>query len=350
MARMIDLRSDTATVPTESMRRAIAQAEVGDDVLREDPTVNRLEERAAQIFGKEAAVLVTSGTQGNATAMLAHARPGDLAFCDARAHVSRYEAGGYAALAGVVLEKLDGRRGVITGEMVEAAIDPYNDHLANPRLIWVENTHNAAGGTTTTVEEMRALRRVADKHGLGVHVDGARIFNAATKLGVSVADLAAEADSVQFCISKGLGAPVGSLVVGEEEFCRVVRKKRKLLGGGMRQAGMIAAAGLVAFDEIVPLLARDHEHARLLAEGIAAIPGLLIDPADVETNIVFFGYDANRLNPSEFVHELAKRGIRIGNPSKQNLSRAVLHHQISAEDVQTVLAAMRKVAGVAVPA
>lgn len=350
MGKVIDLRSDTATVPTEAMRRAIAQAEVGDDVLREDPTVNRLEERAAQMFGKEAAVLVTSGTQGNATSMLAHTRPGDLVFCDARAHVSRFEAGGYAALAGVVLEKLDAPRGVITGEMVERAVDPYNDHLANPRLIWVENTHNAAGGACTSLEVMRGLRQVADRHGFALHVDGARIFNAAAKLGVSVAALAADADSVQFCLSKGLGAPVGSLVVGGQEFCKVVRKKRKLLGGGLRQAGIIAAAGLVAFEEVLPLLPKDHANARLLAEGIAAIPALTIKPEEFETNIVFFGYDTARVNPDEFVSELAKRGILVGRPSKQNRSRAVLHHQISTDDVKTVLAAMRRIAGVAVPA
>ncbi len=350
MDRVIDMRSDTVTLPTPSMRRAMADAEVGDDVHREDPTINRLQDLAAEMFKKEAAVLVASGTQGNACSMLVHTQPGELVFCDARAHVSRYEAGGYAALAGVSLEKLDGDRGVITGDIVESAIMPYNEHLADASLIWVENTHNSGGGTVTSIDVMRGLREVADANGLGIHIDGARIFNAATRLGVSVADLAADADSVQFCLSKGLGAPVGSLVVGDRDFCEMVRKKRKMLGGGWRQAGVFAAAGIVALQEIAPLLAGDHENAQRLAKGIAEIPGLVIDPSDVETNLVFFSYDADRVDPSDFVAGVAERGVLIGGASKDNVSRACLHHQVTTEDVDAALAAMRQVVGAAVPA
>ena len=366
--KIIDMRSDTVTLPTDSMRRAMAEAEVGDDVHQEDPTINRLQEMSAEMLGKEAAVLVASGTQGNACAMLAQTHPGELAFCDANAHVSRYEGGGYAALAGVSLEKLNGNRGIIDGEMVEQAIMPYNEHLADPSLIWVENTSNQGGGTATSVEVMRGLREVADRHGLNIHVDGARIFNAATRLGVSVADVAQYADSVQFCLSKGLGAPVGSLVVGDSDLCTVVRKKRKMLGGGWRQAGVFAAAGIVALTEIAPRLHEDHENARRLAEGIAEIPGLLIDPEDVETNLVFFGYDTEIVDPARFVDELANRGVLIGGAteivdptrvvgeladrgtmiggiSKATISRVCLHHQVTAAGVETVLAAMREVAG-----
>lgn len=341
----IDMRSDTVTLPTDSMRRAMAEAEVGDDVHQEDPTINRLQDMSAEMFGKEAAVLVASGTQGNACAMLAHTHPGELAFCDADAHVSRYEAGGYAVLAGVSLEKLNGVRGIIDGEMVEQAIMPDNEHLADPSLIWVENTSNQGGGTATSVEVMRGLRQVADRHGLGIHIDGARIFNAAARLGVSVADVAQHADTVQFCLSKGLGAPVGSLVVGDRDICTVVRKKRKMLGGGWRQAGVFAAAGIVALTEIAPRLHEDHENARLLAEGMAEIPGLLINPQDVETNLVFFGYDTAIVNPARFVSELADRGVLIGGASKANVSRACLHHQVTSGDVETALAAMRQVVG-----
>ncbi len=348
MSKLIDMRSDTVTLPTESMRAAMARAEVGDDVHAEDPTVNELEEFAADLFGKEAALFVTSGTQGNAVAMMAHTSPGDLVYCETRAHVGHYEGGGPAALAGVTLEKIWCERGILTGPAVEAAMEPEDVHLAVPSLIWTENTHNSAGGTCTTVEEMAGLRELADKHGLQIHVDGARIFNAATRLGLSVRELTAAADTVQFCLSKGLGAPVGSMVVSSKEFRKAAHRKRKMLGGGMRQAGVIAAAGLVALKEIPPLIEQDHVNARVLAEGMAEIPGLVIEPEAVETNLVFFRYKEGGIGPARFVGELAERGILIGG-DRQGVSRACTHHQISAEDVGTVLAAMREVAA-AVPA
>jgi threonine aldolase len=342
------MRSDTVTLPTESMRAAMVRAEVGDDVHAEDPTVNELEEYAADLFGKEAALFVTSGTQGNAVAIMAHTSPGDLVYCETRAHVGHYEGGGPAALAGVTLEKIWCERGILTGPAVEAAMEPEDVHLAVPSLIWTENTHNSAGGTCTTVEEMAGLREVADRHGLQIHVDGARIFNAATRLGLSVRELTAAADTVQFCLSKGLGAPVGSMVVSSKEFRKAAHRKRKMLGGGMRQAGVIAAAGLVALKETPPLIEQDHVNARVLAEGMAEIPGLVIEPESVETNLVFFGYQEGGIGPAKFVGELAERGILIGG-DRQGVSRACTHHQISAEDVKTVLSAMREVAA-AVPA
>lgn len=347
MSKLIDMRSDTVTLPTESMRAAMARAEVGDDVYAEDPTVNELEEYTADLFGKEAALFVTSGTQGNAVAMMAHTSPGDLVYCETRAHVGHYEGGGPAALAGVTLEKIWCERGILTGPAVEAAMEPEDVHLAVPRLIWTENTHNSAGGTCTTVEEMAGLREVADRHGLQIHVDGARIFNAATRLGLSVRELTAAADTVQFCLSKGLGAPVGSMVVSSKDFRKAAHRKRKMLGGGMRQAGVIAAAGLVALKETPPLIEQDHVNARKLAEGMAEIPGLLIEPEAVETNLVFFRYKEGGIGPARFVSELAERGILIGG-DRQGISRACTHHQISAEDVETVLAAMREVAAAAV--
>ena len=347
MSKLIDMRSDTVTLPTESMRAAMARAEVGDDVYAEDPTVNELEEYTADLFGKEAALFVTSGTQGNAVAMMAHTSPGDLGYCETRAHVGHYEGGGPAALAGVTLEKIWCERGILTGPAVEAAMEPEDVHLAVPRLIWTENTHNSAGGTCTTVEEMAGLREVADRHGLQIHVDGARIFNAATRLGLSVRELTAAADTVQFCLSKGLGAPVGSMVVSSKDFRKAAHRKRKMLGGGMRQAGVIAAAGLVALKETPPLIEQDHVNARKLAEGMAEIPGLLIEPEAVETNLVFFRYKEGGIGPARFVSELAERGILIGG-DRQGTSRACTHHQISAEDVETVLAAMREVAAAAV--
>ena len=349
MNRSIDMRSDTVTLPTDSMRAAMASAEVGDDVHGEDPSVNALEEYAADLFGKEAALFVVSGTQGNAVAMLAHTRPGDLIYCETRAHVGHYEAGGHAALAGVTLEKISCDRGILTAGRVEAAMEPEDVHLAVPRLIWTENTHNGAGGTCTTVAEMAGLRALADRYGLALHVDGARIFNAATRLGVSVRELAAAADTVQFCLSKGLGAPVGSMVVSSAAFRKEAHRKRKLLGGGMRQAGVIAAAGLVALKETPPLIAQDHVNARTLAEGIAEIPGLVIDPDGVETNLVYFGYEEGKIEAGRFVGELAERGLLIGR-ERGGVSRACTHHQISAEDIGTALTAMREVAAAAVPA
>lgn len=343
MGKVIDMRSDTVTSPTESMREAMARAEVGDDVYGEDPTVIELERYVADLFGKEAALFVTSGTQGNAVAIMAHTNPGNLIYCDSRAHVGHYEAAGHAVLAGVTLEKIWCERGILTGSAVEAAIEPADVHLAEPALIWIENTNNSAGGTCTSVEEMANLADVAGRYNLKIHVDGARIFNAATRLGIGVKELTAQADTVQFCLSKGLGAPVGSMVVGSQKFIKAAHRKRKILGGGMRQAGVIAAAGLIALKEIPPLIEQDHRNAQTLGAGIADISGLIINPDEIETNLVFFRYEEDTIDPAKFVKQLAERGVLVGSDRK-GISRVCTHHQISADDVQSALSAMREVA------
>lgn len=342
MDTSIDLRSDTATTPTDSMRRAMANAEVGDDVLDEDPTVHELQEYVAGLFGMEDALLVTSGTQGNAVSLLSHTRHGDLVYAEGQAHVGAYEAGGYAALAGVTLEKVATDDGILTAARVQEAMLPYDDHYPNPALVWVENTHNQAGGVSTGTKQMAKLRELADDKKLKIHIDGARIFNAAVAQQSSVKELAVDADSVQFCLSKGLGAPVGSMVVGSTGFIRTARKKRKMLGGGLRQSGVIAAAGLIALREIAPKLAEDHAKARMLADGINAIEGVSLKFQTPETNLVFFNYDMENTKIMQFVEELAGSGIRI--TVRGGVTRLALHHQISFEQVRCVIQAMQKAA------
>jgi len=330
----VELRSDTMTLPTDSMRRAMAEAEVGDDVSGEDPTVNKLEAYVAELFDKPAALFVTSGTQGNACAIITHCRPRDDVIAEERAHLVMWEVGGWASLAGVTMTTVHAPRGVITAELIESAVKPRDVHLATTRLVCVENTHNGAGGVCITAEHMAEIGRAARAHGLLVHVDGARIFNAAAALGTPVSDLVREADSVQFCLSKGLGAPVGSLLVGSEAFIHEARRVRKMLGGGMRQAGVIAAAGLVALEETPPKLPQDHANARLLAEIVSDAPGLTVELDDLETNIVFFHVDPAMATAVEFAARAEDRQVRLigfeGTPSV----RAVTHHQVSEADVR----------------
>ncbi|MBI4571377.1 MAG: low-specificity L-threonine aldolase, partial [Chloroflexi bacterium] len=278
--RTIDLRSDTLTHPTPAMREAMAKAEVGDDVFGEDPTVRRLEQMAAERMGKEAAVFVASGTMGNLVSLLAHCGRGDEAIVGSEAHVLHYEAGGVPGLGGVQLRPVrnDGH-GMIDLDELEATIRLENVHFPRTSAVCLENTHNRCGGGVLTAEETAAVARIARRHGVAVHLDGARIFNAAVALGVAPSELAAQADSVTFCLSKGLSAPVGSLVCGSAEFVQRARRMRKMVGGGMRQAGVIAAAGIVALETMVDRLAEDHEHAQLLARGLAQLPGIRIDPA-----------------------------------------------------------------------
>ena len=330
----IDLRSDTVTKPTESMRRAMATAEVGDDVSREDPTVNALEERAAELFEKDAALLVTSGTQGNLCALLTHCRPRQEVIADAESHAVSWEVGGWASVAGVTICPVHATRGVLTPELIHGAVKPKDVHLVESRLVWVENTHNSSGGACISAEAMRQTGAAAREHGLLVHVDGARIFNAAVALGTSVAALSASADSVQFCLSKGLGAPVGSLLVGPAGFIEEARRVRKMLGGGMRQAGVIAAACLVALEETPPKLAQDHANARLLAEMLSEAPGLRIEPATVESNIVFWDVETRLGTSEEFAARVEERGVRVIGFEGTPRCRAVTHHQVSAEDIR----------------
>ena len=295
---MIDLRSDTVTLPTPRMREAMYRAELGDDVFGEDPTVNRLQELAAERMGKEAGLLVVSGTMGNLVSLLTHCGRGDEIICGDLAHTFLYEAGGVSALGGVHVRTVPNQpNGMLLPEDVEAAVRPDNVHFPRSACVCLENTHNRCGGAALSVAQMQSVAAVARRHGLKVHVDGARIFNAAVALGVPAAALAAEADSITFCLSKGLAAPVGAVICGSQAFIAQARRNRKVVGGGMRQAGVIAAAGIVALEEMVERLAEDHAHARLLAEAIAEMPGLHIDPTAVMTDIVIFDVTHPTLTP-----------------------------------------------------
>jgi threonine aldolase len=313
---MVEMRSDTMTRPTPAMRRAMAAAEVGDDVFGEDPTVNRLEAKAAELLGKEAALLVASGTMANLASLLAHCGRGDEVILGHLSHSFLYEQGGMAAVGGIsprtVLNREDG---TLPPEEIEAAVRSDDPHFPRTRLLMLENTHNRCGGAPLDAAFMRAAAEITRRRGLSLHVDGARLFNAAAALGVSARELAAEADSVCFCLSKGLAAPVGSVICGGREFIGRARRARKLLGGGMRQAGVIAAAGMVAMDEMVDRLAEDHAHARKLAEGLAAIPGISIDPARVRTNIVYFDVTKPGLTAAELCAGSSAKGSACSQPA-----------------------------------
>jgi len=339
----IDLRSDTVTLPSPAMREAMARAELGDDVYGEDPTVNRLEELAAAVVGKEAAVFVTSGTMGNLAALLAHARRGERAVVGDECHIYRYEGGGASALGGLVFQPLPtAPDGTLPLDMLRAAAEPSSDsHWAPPGVLCLENTHNRCGGVVLPLTYMEQAHAVARAAGLPLHLDGARVFNAAVALGVDVRAITQHVDSVQFCLSKGLAAPVGSIVAGPRLFIERVRRMRKMLGGGMRQAGVIAAAGILALTEMVGRLAEDHANARLLAEGLAAIPGIAIDLARVQTDIVRFEIAPDGPAPEEFLRALRGRGVLMGGFGGRTI-RAVTHYGISAADVGRALEAVRE--------
>ncbi|MBI5445805.1 MAG: low-specificity L-threonine aldolase [Deltaproteobacteria bacterium] len=340
--KRVDLRSDTVTVPTPEMRRAMAEAEVGDDVYGEDPTVNRLEEESAALLGKEAALFVPSGTQGNQVAVLTHAGRGEEVIVEAESHVVYYEVGGIAALSGCQIRAIPGERGALDPERVEEAIRPANVHYPRTALVCLENTHNRAGGAIVPQENVAAVAEVARRHGLPVHLDGARIFNAAVALGRPAVELAAPADSVMVCLSKGLGAPVGSILAGSRDFIARARKNRKLLGGGMRQAGVIAAAGLVALRTMIPRLAEDHENARRLAAGLQALDGLAVDVDAARTNMVLFDLLDRRWDAAALVGALAEAGV-LSNATGPRRIRFVTHKDVSAADVEEALVRIEKV-------
>lgn len=341
--KVVDLRSDTVTLPTAAMREAMASAPLGDDVYGEDPTVNQLERIAAERLGKEAGLFVPSGTMANLVCLLSHCRRGDEAIMGHLAHTFLFEAGGSAAVGAIhprtVANQPDGTLGLSD---VEAAIrEPSNTHYPRTRLICLENTHNRCGGAVLTPQYLAAIKGLADEHGLALHLDGARIFNAAVALGLDVSSLARHADSVTFCLSKGLSAPVGSLVCGSGEFVREARRQRKLLGGGMRQAGVLAAAGIVALEQMVDRLAEDHANAKRLAAGLAQLPSILLDAARVQTNIVIFDLVPGGPSPMDVVRALAVRGIRVGAIGGQRF-RAVTHHGIEAEDIEYTISVFRQ--------
>jgi threonine aldolase len=341
--RNVDLRSDTMTKPTPSMRQAMAEAEVGDDVFGEDPTVNRLEKMAAERMGKEAAVFVTSGTMGNLVSQLAHCGRGDEIILGSRSHTFFYEQGGSAAVGSIhprtVPNQPDGKLAL---EDIEDAIRGDNVHFPQTRLIVLENTHNQCSGYPLDADYMKAAGEIARRHGLKIHVDGARIFNAAAALNVKASDLTVEADSVSFCLSKGLAAPIGSVVCGSQDFINRARRARKLIGGGMRQAGIMAAAGIVALNEMVERLVDDHANAKKLAQGLADIPGISIDPAHIKTNIVFIEITRRDMTAEELVILLNEKGVRISAAAPQRL-RAVTHYHISTEDIDYALSAFARV-------
>ena len=339
----IDLRSDTVTLPTPAMREAVYRAELGDDVFGEDPTTNRLEEMAAERMGKEAALLVASGTMGNLVCTLTHCRRGEEVILGNRSHTFLYEAGGMSTLGGIHPHTLSNQPdGTMRLEDIEGAIRGNNVHFPRTRLICLENTHNRCYGSALTSEYIDSVSALAKEHGLSVHLDGARIFNAAVALGVDVKELTANVDSLSFCLSKGLSAPVGSVVCGSSDFIAEARRARKVLGGGMRQAGVIAAAGIKALEEMVDRLAEDHENARHLAEGISRIGGLSIELAKVQTNIVYFELDEDRMTPKELVTELNKKEVKLLSVGARRL-RAVTHYGISAEDIDLTVKALGEV-------
>ena len=341
---MIDLRSDTVTKPTPEMRAAMAAAEVGDDVYGEDPTVNRLQERAAEMFDKEAALFVASGTMGNQIAVKVHTRPGQEVVIEERSHIYNYELGMASVLSGISFRTVRSwdESGHLTWDEINTALKPKgSDHSAETGLICIENTHNFGGGSVMSAEHCADICERAHAAGVPVHVDGARIFNAAEAAGVSVADLTRKADSVQFCVSKGLGAPVGSLLVGSRELIDEAHLWRKRMGGGMRQAGIIAAAGLIAIEESPKRLAEDHEKARKLAVGLAELPGVTLDPEKVRTNIIIFDISATGKSPAEICGLLRDRGVLASGFGTS--IRMVTHRDVSTDDVEAAIMALREV-------
>jgi threonine aldolase len=324
----IDLRSDTVTLPSDEMRRAMAAAEVGDDVYGEDPTINRLEARAAEIFGREAAIFVPSGTMGNQIAIKLHTRPGQEILCEERAHIFNYEMAMPGWFSGCIVRPIAAPLGILSWEMLAARIAPSIGYVAQTGLLVLENTHNMAGGTVTPAAAMEEICTQAHRRNLPVHLDGARIFNAATYLGAPVAEITRAFDSVMFCLSKGLGAPVGSMLTGSRDLIQHARAVRKALGGGMRQAGILAAAGLIALEHGPARLHEDHANARLLAEGLAAIPGVQIDLATVQTNIVICDVSGTGQSSTEIVAALKSQGVLAGTVNPQ-LVRFVTHLNVS---------------------
>lgn len=340
--RTVELRSDTMTRPTPAMRKAMAEAEVGDDVFGEDPTVNRLEMLAAERLGKEAALFVSSGTMANLVSQMSHCGRGDEMLLGSLAHSFYYEQGGSAAVASIhprtVPNQPDGKLAL---DELEAAIRADNIHFPRTRLIALENTHNLCGGAPLESAYIRDVAAIARRHGIRLHIDGARLFNAAVALGVPARQLVADADSVSFCLSKGLAAPVGSVVCGSREFIQTARRARKVLGGGMRQAGVLAAAGIVALNEMIDRLAEDHANARRLAEGLAGISGLELNPGRYATNIVYFDVIQQGLIAAELVARLQREGVRMLAAGPRTL-RAVTHYEVTAPDIEYALSVMAK--------
>jgi threonine aldolase len=344
-SKIIDLRSDTVTLPTEEMREAIARAALGDDVYGEDPTVNQLERIAASIMGKEAAMLVPSGTMGNLAAMLTHCERGTKVFLGSQAHTYVYEAGGAAALGSIVMTPIQNSpEGELDLEQLREELErPADAHFARPALVASENTHNLCSGAAVDLSHAAVVSELARSHSLPVHLDGARIFNAALALETTPQRIASFADSISFCLSKGLACPVGSLLSGTSEFIARARRARKVLGGGMRQAGIIAAAGIVALQKMVDRLAEDHLNARALAEGLSLIAGIELRPVKRRTNMVVFDIAGTAEAAASFAASLSQRGVLVGARGATAF-RAVTHYGISRADVDRAVAAASEAA------
>ena len=342
MPEWIDLRSDTVTKPTPEMRRAMAEAEVGDDVYGEDPTANRLEQRAAEIFEREAALFVPTGSMGNLICLRIHCDHGNEVICESRGHIFNFEMASMTAIAGCLPRPVETADGVLTWKHVEPAIRPKVYYRAQTGLISLENTHNIAGGRVLPPAVQDEICDRAHERGIPVHLDAARIFNAATFLRRSVADITRKVDSIMFCLSKGLGAPVGSMVVGSRAFIEKARVFRKMFGGGMRQVGVLAAAGLVALEKHPPLLARDHAKAKRLAEALAEIPGIGLNPAEVETNILVFDVSGTGMNAPDLSAKLKERGV-LANAVDPKQMRMVTHYDVSEEEIERALRALQEI-------
>jgi threonine aldolase len=336
----VDLRSDTVTKPSPEMRRAMYEAEVGDDVYRDDPTTNRLQEKAAEMLGKEAGLFVASGTQGNLVAVLAQAQRGDEIILGDMCHIFNSEAGGVSVLGGVVMYPIKtDRRGVLDPELIHGAVKPRDYHKPPTKLLCIENTHNNTSGQAVTPADTRMMADAARAHNLRVHLDGARLFNAAVALKVDVKELTAPVDTATFCLSKGLSCPIGSVLVGDKDFIEEAGRWRKILGAGMRQVGIVAAAGIVALDSMIERMADDHDNARKLALGLAELNGIALDPANITTNIVRFGVPAG--SGDKIAAILKTEGVYI-NGGHSDL-RMVTHYGVDNEDIDFALVAMRKV-------
>jgi len=336
------LRSDTVTLPTEEMLEAIKSAELGDDVFREDPTVNRLEEMAAKKMGKESALLVTSGTQGNLVSILSQTKRGDEIILEADSCTYNFEMGSLSVIGGLSARPIRGKMGVLDPRDVEKAIRPKDIHCPETTLVCLENTHNLAGGTVVSPSQIEAVWKVAKKHALAVHMDGARIFNAAIALNIDVKELTRHVDSVMFCLSKGLSCPIGSIVAGSQEFIEKARKWRQMLGGGMRQAGIIAAPGIIALEKMIDRLRDDHRNAKILAEKLAKTKGISINLETVQTNIVIFNVRDLGVTSAEFVQKLDEHGVKSLHINEASI-RMVTHRGIEKEDIEYTIESIDKV-------
>ena len=343
--RVIDLRSDTVTLPTREMREAIYHAKLGDDVYGEDRSTKRLEEMAADITGKEAALLVPSGTMANLTCVLTHCARGDEVILGDKSHIFLNEAGGISALGGAQVHTIYNQPdGSMLLKDIEAAIRNDNIHYPRTRLVCIENTHNRCNGSPLSPDYVNSVVELAKNYGLSVHLDGARIFNAAIALGVNVKELTQHVDSLMFCLSKGLSAPIGSIICGPHKFISEAIRTRKILGGGMRQTGIIAAAGIISLEQMVERLSEDHINAYKLAEGIAQIPGLSIDVSKIKTNIIYFNLTNHHLNTDELVKKCGQKGLMF-LPTGQSRYRMVTHYGITSEDIEASLITLREVMG-----